>query len=241
MGDNENLVASLQKRLEENSKVSSIVVHDLRNPLASMRMYFEMALSDNQALKDHSESLKEPILKMCRTMSLLLDNYSDFANIDGECTQMKRSQCDLAQLVTGAREACSDLIDRAGVKVDFSPDYPVFSVRLDRGLFSKMLHKLFGEVVLLAPHCSGVEVALGREGEDALLNITYQSDWNRQDLQSLLDISLLKLKEEKNSDQRILGLVFAIVKKILAAHGFPCRTIELSSGGVDMQIRLPGA
>ena len=55
----------------------------------------------------------------------------------------------------------------------------------------------------------------------------------------MLNISPLKLKEEKSSDQRILGLAFAIVNKILAAHGFNCGIISAEDKDVALSMRLP--
>ncbi len=241
MVENENLVRSLQKRLEEYAQVSSIVVHDLRSPLASMRMYFEMALSDNPTLRKHSETMKEPVLKMCLYMSQLLDNYSDYTMIDAQCARAQWLHCDLAELVKSAKESCADLIERAGVEVVLPPDLPNCPVRLDPGLFTKALHKLLGEAVLLAPNCSGVEVSLVSEGNEASLSIGYLGAWNREELQSLLDIDLLRLKEERDSERRIQGLVFGIVEKILSALGLPSQATVAGGDGAAIIIRIPHA
>ncbi len=237
--DTKKLVRTLQNRLKEKVHLASIVTHDLRNPLASIRMYFEMALSDNAALREHSESMKEPILEMCQSMSLLLDNYSDLVKIEAGCERLERLPCDLVRLVREARDSCSDMIASAGTEVRLSADAPDCPVYLDPGLFSKMLHKLLGDIVLLSPKCSAVEVRLSQTGQDAVLGIEYVGAWTAAELQSLLDIDLLKLKEERDSERRFQCLVFGIVKKILSAHGFDFAVDPANGNGALLNIQIP--
>ena len=220
-------------------RLSSIVTHDLRNPLASIRMYFEMALSDNPALRQHSESMREPVLKMCRNMSLLLNNYSDLVKIEADCERLVRLPCDLARLVREAKDSCSDMIAGAGTEVRLSADAPDCPVCLDPGLFSKMLHKLLGDIVLLTPKCSAVEVKLSQTGRNAVLGIEYVGAWTAAELQSMLDTDLINLKEERDSERRFQCLVLAIVKKILAAHEFGFAVDPANGNGALLNIQIP--
>ncbi len=254
MSEKENVIRELEQRLEEYAQVSSIVVHDLRSPLASMRMYFDMALSDNPNLRKHSENMKAPILELCQYMSQLLDNYSDHTKIDAQCAAAERYSCDLAELVKSAKESCADLIARSGVEeIALPPDLSSCPVMLDRGLFTKALHKLLGEAVILAPDCTGVEVSLETEGEgeenekEVTLSIIYRGAWNVEELQSLLEIDLAKLKEERDSERRMHGLVFGIVKKIMSALELGCHATATAAAvgsggdgdGAVLIIRIP--
>ncbi len=240
MAENANkLVRSLQNRLEEKIRLASIVTHDLRNPLASIRMYFEMALSDNPALCKHSESMREPVLNMCQNMSLLLDNYSDLVKVEADCERFERLPCDLARLVREARDSCSDMIVGAGTMVWLSADAPDFPVSLDIGLFSKMLHKLLGDLIMLTPKCSAVDVKLRRNGHNAILGIEYVGAWTAAELQSMLDIDLINLKEERDSERRFQCLVFAIIKKILAAHEFEFAVEPADGNSGLLNIQIP--
>ncbi len=220
-------------------RLAGMVVHDLRNPLASIRMYFELALSDNPALRKHSETMQEPVLKMCTNMSLLLDNYSDVVKVEADCERLERQPCDLVSLVREAMDSCSDMIASAGTKVSFSADAPTCPVYADPGLFSKMLHKLIGDSVLLTPDCPAIQVRLSQTGQDAVLGVEYLGPWAAEELQSMLEMDLLNLKEERDSIRRFQCLVFSIVSKILAAHQLGFEVCPAGDNAALLNIQIP--
>ncbi|MEN3539196.1 ATP-binding protein [Microbispora sp. ZYX-F-249] len=216
-------------RLEEadarQRALVSDAAHELRSPLASMRLQLEVALShpEGQDWKETAEGVLEDTLRLSR----LAEDLLALARLD-EGRLGRREPVDLAELARRTAE-------RHGLALDLGPG-PSPVVVGDALDLRRVLANLVGNALRHA--ASTVRIGVRADGAVAELTVTDDGPGiPPEDRERVFD-RFTRLDDARSRDDGGAGLGLAIVRTTVEAHGGTVH-LEDASPGLRAVVRIP--
>lgn len=208
--------------LTEKDRMLGAIGHDLRTPLASLRLRAE-AVADGQE--------RERIIATCEEMSATLEDILTLARLrqSGEA----RSMVDLAALA----DAVADDLSELGADVTFE-DSPRLVVPLRPVLTRRAIRNLIENAVKYGRRA---RVRVRREDGAAIVEIDDDgSGIPESRLESMFD-DFARLDPSRNRDTGGVGLGLAIAREIARGQGGEIRLRNRKEGGIRAVLLLPGS
>ncbi|MFL6449103.1 MAG: ATP-binding protein [Bryobacteraceae bacterium] len=217
-----------QERLTSVARLATIVVHDLRNPLASIYAGAEM-LVDNELPRAQITRLAHNMYQASRGVLEILQELLSAA-------RNKKSEPELWSLyevATNAWNALSNRLERRSIKVEWSIP-PDLELKMDRMSMERVFHNLF-------------ENALNAMGDEGTLSLVAEIRENSVDLHVRdsgkgippeLQSTLFQPFATKGNGEG-LGLGLALSRQTVIAHGGDLWADFTFKVGSHFIIRLP--
>lgn len=153
--------AAREQRLVALGSMSSVMAHELRNPLASLKGHAQLLVED---LEDAAEKKKrakaERVVAEAERLELLTTTLLDFVR-DGP---IERARVTPRELL----DRSLDDVPKERVKLDL--DAAPRTVEVDPGRLARAIHNLVDNALQASPDES-VEVKVAREGADVVLTV----------------------------------------------------------------------
>lgn len=219
-----NMAADIQRQDEERALLLAGVSHDLRTPLARIRLALEM-------LDDHGASgLKAGVAQDIGDIDAAIGQFLDFARpIDAETVI---ADADLNALVQSLVERYT----RLGKNVQFTPmPLPQLPLR------PQALQRLLTNLIDNALHHGGgtVEIQTGLEGKTAYMEVLDRGPGiPAADTERMLQ-PFTRMDHARSTSGTGLGL--AIVDRIARLHGGTVKLLPREGGGLRARVELPSA
>ncbi|HEY9523640.1 MAG TPA: ATP-binding protein, partial [Thermopolyspora sp.] len=226
-----DMLARLEAAGARQRALVSDAAHELRSPLASIRLQLEVALShpDRQDWQETAEGVLEDTLRLAR----LAEDLLALARLDerGGAAPAHREPVDLDELVRQTAERYGE----ARVAVTVTSEGPVM-VRGDAIDLGRVLTNLIDNAVRHA--ASKVEVRLGHDPGDAVITVTDDGPGIPVDDRERVFDRFTRLDTARSRDEGGAGLGLAIVRETVRAHGGTVH-LEDASPGLRAVVRLP--
>lgn len=214
--------------------------HELRTPLATIRGYGELyrmgALDDPAKVEDTMSRIEDA----ARRMGTLVNDLLVLARLD-EGRPMAREQVDLASLAEDSAQdlhALDPTRDVRVVPVDPSRDGDVV-VTGDPERLRQVMTNLIGNVARHTPAGSPVEIALGPDGDQVVLEVRdHGPGVDPQQAQRMFE-RFYRADSSRTRESGGSGLGLAIVAAIVGAHAGHVEVRPTAGGGLTVQVRLP--
>jgi signal transduction histidine kinase len=163
----DGLLGRLDAALRHEQRFSAEMAHELRTPLAGLRMEAELALRDGQADEDRKEALRR-VLAGTDRMAGVIETLLSTAKTG---TATVRSRCDALLAVTEAVEAVRPGAGAHDVALDLdAPDGPA-PVLVSHQVVAQALHPVLENAVRHARSRVGVSLTTG-EDEQLVVAVT---------------------------------------------------------------------
>ncbi len=158
---------SLQTLLQLRQDLTDMVVHDLRNPIASILL--SGAVLKRTELQEKQQRKVEQIVQAGQRLQSLVDNLLLLARLEAGEMRLERSPVDICHLV---RQAVADFQEIAAskqltIEVFLPEQSRIFA--LDVALFRRVLDNLFSNAIKFSP--SGGQIKLEVEFPAGLANL----------------------------------------------------------------------
>ncbi|HUW39571.1 MAG TPA: ATP-binding protein [Rectinemataceae bacterium] len=218
------------ERLSTLGKFSSLILHDIRNPISIMKgqlQLMEMRLEEPEKLASH---IKASMLELGR-LERLASEFLDYSR--GE-VRLDMAVCTPSDLFAKVEEALGERLDRAGVRIekDIRFDEPVI---LDSERILRALHNVADNARKAMANSGGVLTLKSyREGERFVLETADTGEGMRPE-------TLAHVFEPFYSASGFggTGLGMLIVKNIVEAHGGKVRLGSKPGVGTRVLFYLP--
>ncbi len=226
------LVAEKERRISAlKSEFVANVSHELKTPLALVRMFAEMLQSGRVASEAKKQEYLDIIVRESERLSALIENVLDFARLERGRGSYEFIEGDVGDAVTRAANVYRYRAEREGVKLvlDVEPSLP--RARIDERAIQLAVINLVDNALKYAPggetitvrawsHEGGVKVEVGDQGPGV----------PPEDRQRIFErfVRLSGSRDEKAGDRAVekgrspvrgSGIGLALVKHIAESHG----------------------
>ncbi len=240
------MAAQLQAADEKQREIDQMrtdliawVGHDLQTPLASIRAILE-ALSDG--VVEEPQSVHRYLLtaqRDVRSLSLLIDDLFQMAQLDAGGLPLDRENSSLADLISDTLESFSELAARQGVTITGRADASVDPVFMDTMSIGRVLNNLLSNALRHTPSGGSITVVARRTERGAAVTVTDSGEGIQpEDLPRVFE-SFYRGEKSRSRATGGAGLGLAISRGIVRAHGGDI-TVESTPGrGSTFTFTLP--
>ncbi len=210
------------QKLETNqSEFISIVSHDLRSPLTSMKGFADMLESGSVGeLNDQQAYFIEKILAGISQMTSLVDNIQDAGRYDPETGfyKMQRAQCDLTEMV--ARIVNSHLVpaekQALTMRTSISDNVPI--INIDTHMIERAIINLVDNAIKYTPNGAEVEVGVKRIDDTVIISVRDSGLGISPENQTNLFERRVRIAREEHKRIKGSGLGLFIVRSAARRH-----------------------
>jgi signal transduction histidine kinase/ActR/RegA family two-component response regulator len=239
--DNERLYRELQDAGRRKNEFLATLGHELRNPLAALKLCLHLALQDTQVqpqLKGMLTMMDREVVQLVR----LVDDLLDIGRISAGKIELRVQALRLPQILAKAMEEVRSSFEsrRHEVVVQIRPGHHV--VRGDSARLTQVIGNLLENAAKYTDPGGRIHVTvLQEEGEEILRVADNGIGIPAQELPQVFDLfSQVRIHQGKNADG--LGIGLTIVRRLVELHGGSVQAASAGLGsGSTFTVRLPMA
>jgi signal transduction histidine kinase/CheY-like chemotaxis protein len=161
--DNARLYAALQTSDRRKDEFLATLAHELRNPLAPLRM--GLALLEAGAGADVATQARTIMDRQLRHMVRLIDDLLDLARVSQGRIELQSSRISLTTVIDTAVEASAPLLDAAGLRLVREEEAADATVHGDLTRLAQVVTNVLNNATKFTP--AGGEVILSTRRQDA--------------------------------------------------------------------------
>lgn len=215
----ETAAAAERVAQQERDALLSVIAHDLRNPLTSVRARVQLAelllRRERPDLEQALRSLKMAVPQVDR-VSRLLDDLVTAGRSRGAPLSVNLTEVDLAPLVERVVERWQGEAASHRFEVEVEGPLPIQG---DSGRLEQVLDNLLGNAVKYSPAGSTILVTATRRGAEVELSVADQGSGIAPDERPKVFDRFYRQPEHRQSSQPGLGLGLYITRQLVDAHG----------------------
>lgn len=225
------MLGRLERSAERQRRFVADAAHELRSPIASLRVLLESARDRGGDQGHEGDMLAETV-----RMEGLVDQLLLLARADADVPWLQVSTVDLDDVVD---EAVAGLGPAGRIGVDISAVEPV-QVSGDPGLLERLVVNLVQNALAHAQETVRVSVSRG-EGGQAVLTVDDDGPGVPEDRRDDIFDRFVRLDPSRERGLGGVGLGLAIVAEIVHAHGGTVEVSDAPGGGARFVVELPGS
>jgi len=216
-----------QERISTIGRLSSSIVHDLRNPLASIYGGAEMMM-DGHLSEAQLHRVATNLYRSSRAINDLLQELVDVSRGRTQAPEL----CRLSEVIEAASDTHAGSAEQQGVTIDAEID-PSIELPLERARIERVFLNLIGNALEAMPKGGCVKIRAERNGDSVLIRV----DDTGPGLPASVRKHLFQpfASEGKNG----LGLGLALSRQTVLDHGGDLWAEETESSGARFRLRLP--
>lgn len=221
------------------------VSHDLKTPLALIRMFAETLQSGRVPTEDKRREYCDVIMRESTRLTHLIDNILDFARIDAQRKEYHLAPTDVAVTVRETYETYRAELDAKGFEHRLTIDDGLPRVNADRDAITQVMMNLISNAVKYSPDEKYLHIELTQEtrrgGPGVLISVHDHGIGIRPEDRVRLFESFFRANDGRVQNERGTGLGLSLVKHIVDAHRGAVDVEARLVKGTTFRIFLPGA
>lgn len=211
------------------------VSHDLRTPLATMKVASTTLLHPTYPLSDaDSDELHSLIDVETDRLTRLVDNLLDMTRIDAGALELRRQPTTVGALVAGAVESLRSTLDDRDVALSLPDDLP--PIEVDQLLIRQVLTNLLDNAHRFAPVGSVITVGARTRGDQVAISVADTGPGVPPGEREGVFDRFVRFDRGGRA-----GLGLTIAKTFAEAHGGRIWVEDVAGGGARFVITVPVA
>jgi signal transduction histidine kinase len=219
---------------QTKSEMVSHVSHELKTPLALIRMYAETLMLGRLSHEQKKEDYYTIIIHECERLNLLINNILDFASIEKGIKEYHFSKGHLSQTLKQMFESYSYYIRQNGfdlrLKID---DVPLFN--FDKMAMIQTILNLLDNAMKFSTDTKEIEVNLKKQDRYAIINVSDKGIGIHQKEVNLIFEPFYRISNKPLGK----GIGLSLVKHTVEAHGGEVTVKSEVGRGSTFIITLP--
>jgi signal transduction histidine kinase len=216
-----------QERISTIGRLSSSIVHDLRNPLAAIYGGAEM-LVDTELSPPQMKRLAANIYRASRRIQELLQDLVNVSRGRSKAAEI----CSLREVVEAACQASAAAAESQRVGISFKPGADV-ELPLERARMERVFLNLIGNALEAMPEGGSIEISQRMEGDSVLIQFTDTGPGVLPSIREKLFEPFVSAGKKNG-----LGLGLALSRQTVLDHAGEI-WVDSNSRGAKFVIRLP--
>jgi PAS domain S-box-containing protein len=214
--DNARLHDTVRASLRARDEIVGVVSHDLRNPVAAVKMLSGTLLrSPDSGGRTAHESI-ELIGQAAEQMDALIRDLLDVNRLDAGKLVVAAVPVDPSNLLADSLQTLRPLVEGKGIDLDLRIETDLPKVMADRERVQQALSNLVGNAIKFSPPGSTIVVAPRRGTDEIVISVVDNGKGiAAEHLPRVFD----RYWQSSRTDRQGAGLGLAITKGIVEAHG----------------------
>jgi PAS domain S-box-containing protein len=214
--DNARLHDTVRASLRARDEMVGVVSHDLRNPVAAVKM-LSRALLRTVADGDTEERTNlELIAQAAEQMDALIRDLLDVNRLDAGKMAISATPVDPSVMLTDSLQTLRPLVEEKGIALDLQIQTGLPKVIADRERIQQTLSNLVGNAIKFSPAGSKIVVVARGDGSEVVISVL---DNGSGIAPELLPRVFDRYWQSSRTDRQGAGLGLAIAKGIVETHG----------------------
>jgi len=238
------IVAIFQLRREQElallrTDFVSSVSHQLRTPLAQIRMFGETLLLGRVRNEEERRRSLEIIVKEAQSLTHQVDNVLHFSRAQRGEVALSLKEAFLAPLISEVLEGFCPLAEAQGCRVEASLDESL-RAWVDPGALRQILLNLLENAVKYGPPDQIIDVRL-RKGAAGTVQLLVEDEGEGipEDQRKEIFAPYSRLERDRDSGVAGSGIGLAVVRELARRQGASVRVEESVSGGAKFVVAFP--
>lgn len=235
------LVEELRKMDENKNEFLNMLSHELRNPLASIRMSLSL-LERVEPNGEQARQTKEVMKRQTAQLSRLVDDLLDVTRITQNKVSLKKEHVNLNELVSKAVEDYKIQFENQEVRLEVELASGSLCLEADPARLTQVIGNLLHNAAkfTVKGNYTRVKVWKDEEKQEAVISVKDNGLGIRSDLMPDLFLPFIQVDSSLDRSRGGLGLGLVIVKGMVDLHGGSVSAVSEGYGkGSEFIIRLP--
>lgn len=163
----------LKRTISNRDKMYSVIAHDLRSPMASIRMVLNLVVSaiSPDVIGPEMFELLDKANKESEETHDLLDNLLKWTKSQTGRINVVYQDFDINEVIPGVVEIFSMIAFTKKITLEYKPNCDKLVVRADNDMLKTVVRNFLSNAVKFSPENSTIEIITGTEGEFAKISI----------------------------------------------------------------------
>lgn len=235
--EQEALNAEMQESLEFKNKLISIVAHDIRNPMASIKgmlQLYNQGLVESGDLKEWMDGLEGSVANV----DLLLENLLNWVRSQSGKIEPHIEEVNLNELVHKTLKGLEAQIALKRIEMEV-PDAGInHRIKADENILAFAFRNVLSNALKFSPEGSKIEVICSENNSEHLLEVIDQGYGISPERLAKLR-SNESISSEGTSAEKGTGMGIALSREFLAATGGSLEIESELEKGTTVRIRIP--
>jgi signal transduction histidine kinase len=228
------------KRLQAlKDDLVSLIVHDLRNPLAGMEGYLQLLhrQAQNPAFSELGPGI-EKVLRSTGKLRSILEGVLQVRLLEEGKLPLDLEDVDLGEVARDAIQTVEGAGKDRRITFHLDADGPA-AARVDRALSRRALENLLSNALRYAPSSSTVTVAVRTTASGIEIAVEDRGPGVPDELKEELFEKFRSAEATAGSQRKGFGLGLHLVKLVMEAHGGTVLVADRDGGGARFELRFP--
>ncbi|HEV7595673.1 MAG TPA: PAS domain-containing sensor histidine kinase [Gemmatimonadaceae bacterium] len=214
--DNARLHDAVRASLRARDEMVGVVSHDLRNPVAAIKMLSGTLLRDPVNAGGPTHESIELICQAAEQMDALIRDLLDVNRLDAGKLVVSLAPVDPSTLLTDSLQTLRPLVAEKGIALDLQIETPLPMVIADPDRIQQTLSNLVGNAIKFSPSGSKIVVIARKDPQAVVISVI---DNGKGIAPEQLPRVFDRNWQSSRTDRQGAGLGLAISKGIVEAHG----------------------
>lgn len=163
----------LKRTISNRDKMYSVIAHDLRSPMASIRMVLNLAVNvvSPEMVGDEIFGLLDKANRESEETHDLLDNLLKWTKSQTGRLNVVYQDLDLDDIVPGVVDIFKMIAEMKKIDLKYLPAEEKLTVRADNDMIKTIIRNFLSNAVKFTPAGKGIEVFYTREGDFARISV----------------------------------------------------------------------
>jgi signal transduction histidine kinase len=218
--ENSRLYEAIHAANSAKNEFISIVTHELRLPMTSIKGYTDLILAGMVGpLNEQQLDFLQIVKRNLDRMSILVRDLSDINRIESGRMKFEYDQFSLAETLDDVLDSLRESIDARQQKMTVELTGSLADVYADQNRISQVLTNLISNANKYTPDGGEITVQVQQNGRFARVNVIDNGFGISEEDQAKLFTQFFRSESEEVREQTGWGLGLSIVKKIVEAQG----------------------
>ena len=165
--------AELRATLNNRDKMYSVIAHDLRSPMASIRMVLNLVVASASPETVGAElyTLLDQANRESEEVHDLLDNLRKWTKSQTGRLTVVKQELDLNDIIPGVVEIFDAIAATKHIKLDMQLEGDSMKVEADNDMLKTVVRNFLSNAIKFSPENSTIEIIMSTEGEFAKVSV----------------------------------------------------------------------